>query len=77
MKSLTLGKVYIMLSEFVFENLILGLKGWNKENLVFPNIFHETASQKFSFFWTNCKATDQKLVWFFLSFQLFLWVDGL
>ena len=68
MKSLTLGKVYIMLSEFVFENLILGLNGWIKENLVFPNIFLETASQKVSLFWTNCKATDQKLVWFFLSF---------
>ena len=46
MKSLTLGKVYIMLSEFVFENLILGLNGWIEENVVFPNIFLEIASQK-------------------------------
>ena len=48
MKSLTLLKVYTMLSEFVFENLILGLNGWIKENVVFPNLFLEIASQKVS-----------------------------
>ena len=48
MKLLYLGKDYNMLSEFVFENLILGLNGWIKENLVFPNLFLEIASQKVS-----------------------------
>ena len=73
MKSPILGKVYSMFSEFAFQNLILGLNGWIKENIVFPNIFLETAR----LFWTNCKATDQKLVRFFPSFQLVYWVDGL
>ena len=66
------GKVNNMFSQFVFENLILGLNGWIKENLVFPNKLLETASQKVSLFWSNCKPIIQDLVWFFLSFQFFL-----
>ena len=90
MKSLALVKVYIRLSEFVFENLILGLNGWIKENLVFLTYFLKLRAKKFRYFeqtvrlirnyWSEISMVFSKFStvllnwWFVITLNIYYWL---